>query len=323
MIFLTGATGLVGRHILAEFAARGEPVTALARTEQAAAILTRRGAIPTIGQVEDPGTWAHVGGCRAIVHSAAVIDGREGWPQYQRINVDATRRAAERALALDIPLIHISSVAVYDDSAGRQPAETVTETFPLRSGDRGYSYARSKRLAESEVERVIARGLRAIMLRPCVVYGPDDRLFLPAIARVARRGMFPLVGRGDAPLAIVHAASVATAVTAALESGEGWGRAFNVTNDDAITGAEFVAAVAEGLGRPVRAVRLPVAPTLLGVALGDLLRRTWGRRGPGFAAAAGFLRGGNPYSSAAARSVLGWQPTIRHRDAVAHAMRGV
>ena len=42
---IAGATGLVGRHILAEFAARGEPVTALARTEQAAAILTRLGAI--------------------------------------------------------------------------------------------------------------------------------------------------------------------------------------------------------------------------------------------------------------------------------------
>src|ERR671922_2014048 len=105
----------------------------------------------------------------------------------------------------------------------------------------GAWYGRSKREAEQAVWRVAERGLRAIALRPCVIYGPHDRLFLPGLVRSAKRRVFPLFGAGDRPMAIVHARSVAEAVLAALDSRDGWGRSYNVTGDGAITPRQVVA----------------------------------------------------------------------------------
>jgi len=320
VIFLTGGTGLLGRHILAELAAAGTRVTALARTPRAAAILRARGAEPLEGSIDDPGLWRRVEDATAVVHSAAVIARGAGWDEYRRVNVEGTALAAARARELGIPLIHISSVAVYSKGAGEAPAGTVGEDWPIGSRSHAGYYPRSKRLAEDAVWEEVGRGLRAIVLRPCVVYGEGDRLFLPGIARIARQGWFPLVGSGTLPLAIVHSQSVALAVLAALNARQGWDRAYNVTNDDEITGLEFTASLQEGLGRRVRPVRIP-APMAFGAAhLLDALRRLLGTTLPGVGAAFRFLRGGNPYTSVAARTALGWRPAVRHREALPRAL---
>jgi nucleoside-diphosphate-sugar epimerase len=320
MIFLTGGTGLLGLHILAELTATGTRVTAAARTPKAAATLRALGAEPLEGSIDDPALWRRVGDAAAVVHSAAVIARGAGWDEYRQVNVEGTALAAARARELGIPLIHISSVAVYGEGAGNAPAGTVGEDWPLGSRSHGGFYPRSKRLAEDAVWAEAGRGLRAIVLRPCVVYGEGDRLFLPGIARMARQGWFPLVGSGTLPLAIVHARSVALAVLAALHSRQGWGRAYNITNDDEITGLEFTASLEEGLGRRVRTVRIP-APLAFGVAgLFDTFRRLVGTTIPGVSAAFRFLRGGNPYTSEAARTALGWRPAIRHREALPRAL---
>ncbi len=323
MIFLTGGTGLLGRHILAQLQHAGDPITALARSDHAATALRILGATPLTGDVDSPALWNQVDGCRAIVHSAAIIASRAGWEGYRRVNVDGTRLAAARARALGVPLIHISSVAVYGANAGRQPAGSVSEEYPLGSSSAGPHYGRSKRLAEAAVLEEVARGLRAIILRPCVVYGEGDRLFLPTIARHARRGYFPLVGTGQQPMAMVHARSVAEAVGAALRAERGWGQAFNVTNDDEITGLAFVAALSAGLGRPVRPIRIPRPLANGAAAAGDLTRVLLRSGLPGLLAAVRFLEGGNPFNSGAARRTLGWTPTVRHSIALPAAIQSL
>lgn len=322
MIYLTGGTGLLGLHIIDELRDQGERVVALARSDHAAATLSRRGAEPREGEVTDRVGWERLVDGRAIVHAAAVIAGPAHWSEYERVNVGGTRLAVETALRLAVPLIHISSVAVYGDGAGDRAPGTVAEDHPTGSRSGGEYYARSKRLAEDAVQEGMARGLRAVLLRPCVVYGEGDRLFLPNVVRFARLGLFPLVGSGTEPLAIVEARNVAAAVTAALRCRDGWGRAYNIANDDEITGEDFVAALAEGLGRRIRSIRIPVplAATLAGGA--DLLRSLGRSRAPGFRSAVRFLRGGNPFTSDAARARLGWRPRRRHREILPRVVRG-
>lgn len=322
MIFLTGGTGLLGRHIIAECLANDIPVRALARTPDAEAELRRLGAEPVPGAVEDAGLWPGVGEVSAIVHSAALIAGREAWSRYEQVNVVATRLAARRASALGIPLVHLSSIAVYAPGTDAAPPGTVTEGWPIGPTDRGHHYARSKRLAEREILELSGGALRATVLRPCVVYGEGDRLFLPnVIRRASRHGALPLLGAGDRPLTLVQARNVAQAVRLAFQAEGGWGRAYNVTNDDEISGNDFVSAIGEGLARPIRAIHLPAGLTLGSAALVDGLRRLWGRPFPEFRAAARFLHGGNPYTSAAARRELRWRPSVRHRSALPAAVR--
>lgn len=321
MIFLTGGSGLLGLHILAHLRSRGDSVLALARTPARAGRLAARGAETLQGDVADPATWQQVRGVTAIIHSAAVIVSPEGWDTYERINVGATRLAAQRARDLGVPLIHISSVAVYGADAGEQPPGTVAEDYPIGPRGAGDRYARSKRLAEDVVREEMTRGLVAVMLRPCVVYGAGDRLFLPGIVRHARRGFFPLVGPGRAPLPIVHAANVAAAVAVTLGNPAAGGRVFNVTNDGELTGLEFVAGLAAGLGRPVRAVHLPAGAARGLATVGDRVRGIFGPPFPSFRASVRFLEGGNPFTSAALVRDLGWAPVVPHREALPAAVR--
>ena len=314
MIFLTGATGMVGRQVAGLLRARGTPVTALVRDPASAPWLTELGARLVTGALDAPDTWRAADDVAAIVHCAAVIRGGKGWEAYAGANIRATTLAARRARELGVPLVHLSSVAVYS-GASSQPPGSVGEDFPFRPMERGNWYGRSKREAEEAVWREAELGLRAIALRPCVIYGPHDRHFFPAIVRKARTGRLPLIGAGDTPMALVHARSVAEAVRAALDATTGWGRPYNVTGDALVTPRQVVAALAKGTGRPIREWHLPERPLL---ALGrgaDLLARYLLPDGlfPGsLSTALSYWRGGDPYRAEAIRRALGWAPAIDH-----------
>ncbi len=325
MIFVTGATGLVGRHVLQELRERHLPAIALVRDEHSAESMRRLGAVPIHGDVTDASTWGQLVDCSAIVHAAALVIAQAPWSAYQRLNVDSVSLAAARARLLGIPMIHISSVAVYKRVPYDAPPGTVDEAFPLGPVDSGGFYARSKRLAERALWEEVGRGLQAIAIRPCVIYGEGDRQFLPRISAVARKGWLPLIGAGNRPLALVHARSVALAVARALQAREAWGRAYNITNDDSITAREFIACLSEGLGRRVRPVRIPLPAALVAARLGDgllrLLARWRGQPSHRLQGAVRYWHGGNPYTSEAARAALGWAPRVAHRAALPLAVR--
>lgn len=325
MILVTGATGLVGTHILHECRARGWSVTALVRDEASAGRVRRLGAEPTRGSVDDRATWQRIGGVSAIIHAAALITARAGWDDYERVNVGSVRLAAERARQLGVPLIHISSVAVYGREDYTGEPGSLTESFPFGSLQDRQVYPRSKRLAEQVLWDAAAGGLRAMAFRPSVIYGEGDRQFLPRIVALARLGALPVFGRVPRPLTMVHGRNVALAVVQAISLDRGWGQAFNLVNDDVMTAPELIAAVRGGLGRPVRQVTVPlgVAEAAAGLAdrvLGLLPSRRFPTR---FRGAIDFWRGGNPYSVEAARRELEWSPVVRHREGVPAAVRAI
>lgn len=315
MILLTGATGLVGRQVATLLSQRGTPVVALVRDPARASWLTGLGARIVSGDVTDPAAWDQVDGVSAIVHCAAVISGGRSWEEFARPNIESTRLAGERALTLGVPLVQLSSVAVYGGST-TEPPGTVGEELPFRPLRPGAWYGRSKRESEELVWRIAERGLRAIALRPCVIYGPHDRLFFPKLLQAGRRGIIPLFGRGDAPMALVHARSVAQGVLAALDAGDGWGRAYNVTGDAPIAPREFVAALGRGLGRRIHSPRVPAGLVLGAADLFDFIAGNLLPDGlfPGTVrTGVGYWRGGDPYRSDAARTILGWRPDIDHQ----------
>lgn len=323
MILLTGATGLVGRQVAELLSARGTPILALIRDPARASWLPGLGARLISGPIADPATWAQVRDVSAIVHCAAMIAGGRTWDAYAGANITATRLAAARARALGVPLVQISSVAVYGGTT-TEPVGSVGEDHPFTPLSDGAWYGRSKRASEEAVWREAEKGLRAIALRPCVIYGPHDRLFFPRLLSAARRGVIPLIGRGERPMALVHARSVALAVQAALDATTGWGRAYNITGDAPIAPRELVAALGRGLGQKVRTPELPERMVLGAADLLDGLGQVLLPKGffPGtLRTAAGYWRGGDPYRSEAARTVLRWTPQIDHAEEIERLVR--
>jgi len=317
---VTGATGLVGSHVVERLLADGGRVRALVRDEAAAGWLARLGAELWVGDVLDAGSLARAAaGCAVIHHSAAAVGARGGgWEAYRRPNVDGTRAVVQAAERAGARVVHVSSIAVY----GPRVRDACPEDAAFAPLPAGAHYARSKREAEAELFEAHAAGrVWATALRPAVVYGRRDRHFVPRVARVLRLGAVPLPGGGRTAFAVVHASSVADAAVRAATTAVAGGRAYNVGHDYDVTVADFFRLAAHGLGRRVHLVPVPLPVVRAGVAT---LRRASALI-PGAdrellpRATVDFLTRGNPYLSDRARRELGWTPSVRPQEGVPDA----
>jgi len=324
---ITGATGLVGSHLVELLQRDGWTVRALVRDRARAGWLSGRGVDLRDGDTLDAAAFARAAeGAQFVFHCAAAVTPRGGWEAFRAPNVDGTANAVAAAEHAHARLLHLSSVAVYGPE-GRYALAGSTglqELQPLRPMPDWAWYARSKRESEALVMQAQRDGrVWATAVRPCVIYGPRDRQFIPRVARLLRLPMAPRIGDGRAVLAIVHARSVAEVALRAVTSDAGAGRAFNVTNDAPITVSEFYAAAESGMGRRARWV--PINGALAQGALaaaGAVLRLL---RVPGSplvnATSLDFLLQDNPFSSERARLELGWTSAVDPRAAVAEAFR--
>lgn len=322
-VLVTGASGLVGSHVLEALRARGEPVRALVRDGSRAAVLAL-GAEPVVGDVTDPEAWRRAAqGVWGIVHAAALVAPRATFAEFERVNVGATRLAVQAARAEGARLVHVSSVAVYGRSAAYAAGRgAVAEDFPFAPIPERDFYALTKRLAEELVRDEAARGgVSAAVIRPNVIYGERDRLFTPRVIETVRRRVVPGVGPGTNQLSCVYAGNVAAAILAALDAKlpETF-RAYNVTRDadPALTQREYLEAFAEAMGVRIRRVRIPILVARVGALLWNrwLRLRDPARYGGLGGAAVWFLIGENPFNTERARRELGWAPPYDTRAAI-------
>jgi 2-alkyl-3-oxoalkanoate reductase len=324
---ITGAAGLVGSHLVEELQRDGWKVRALVRDRSRAAWLSSRAVELHDGDTQDAPSYAHAAkGVQFVFHCAAAVTPRGGWEAYRAPNVDGTQNAVAAAAAAGARLLHLSSVAVYGPE-GRLALSRGTglqELQPLRPMPEGAWYARSKRESEELVMAAHRAGrVWATAVRPCVIYGPRDRQFVPRVATLLRLPMAPRIGDGRAVMSIVHARSVAEVAVRAVTSETGAGQAYNVTNDAPITVGEFYEAAQAGLERRVRWLPVPGALAQGALAIAGAALRLL--RAPGSAllnaTSLDFLLRDNPFSSERARLDLGWTSTVDPREAVAEAFR--
>lgn len=321
---VTGATGLVGRHIVERLLRDEVEVRAMVRDPARAEELRAIGVELVRGDVLDAAAFVRAAAGRDVVfHTAAAVTPTGGWEAFQRPNVEGTRNAIAATVAAAARLVHVSSVAVYGGASRYQSSGlTDEETVLAPLADDNY-YARSKRESEALVMDAHAAGrLWATAVRPDVIYGRHDRQFIPRVATLLRR-VAPIIGGGRTTLAIVHAANVADGMALAAATDAAGGRAYNLANDFDVTSAEFFQLGAIGLGIPLRRLPVPLvaargAESLMRT-IAPLLTRS-GFKAVSFSAV-DFLTRDNPFSSARARRELGWNPTVRPEVSVPDAFR--
>jgi nucleoside-diphosphate-sugar epimerase len=322
---VTGATGLVGMHLIPRLQRDGWEVRALVRDPARAGLLSRTDVTLATGDVLDAESFSRAArGCDVLFHTAAVITPLGGWEAFRRPNVEGTRNAIAAASSAKARLVHVSSVAVYGahrySTDGRRTDESTTlGRIPEQS-----FYARSKRESEDLVFQAQRDGqLWATAVRPSVLYGPFDRQFVPRLARLLRRGFAPVIGGGQNTLAIVHAANVADGLVRAAAFDGADGKAYNLANDFDVTAREFFERAAEGLDRRLRILSIPmivarvafavvkaVAPLVLGSRYNSMA-----------SSSLDFLARDNPFSSELARRELGWDPPVRPETGIPEAFR--
>ena len=317
---MTGATGMVGRHVAERLRRDGWSVRALVRNLDTASPLRDFGIALTLGDVLDGSSFVTAAaGCDVIFHAAAAVTPSGGWEAFRLPNVEGTRNAVLAAAQSAARLVHVSSVAVYGGAARYRDGVPTDETSPLAPLREADFYARSKRESEAIVMDACARGtIWATAVRPDVIYGRYDRQFVPRVARLLRLGFAPLVGRGDTTLAVVHVENVVDGMLRAAVTDHARGTAYNLANDFDVTAADFYRWGARGLDVKFRTVHLPFA---LAKSAERLIRRL-ARLVPGSGAqavsfsAVDFLGRNNPFSSQRAREELGWSPEVRPEHGV-------
>lgn len=322
---VTGATGLIGSHLVERLLADGWTVRALVRDPGQASWLTATGADPLRGDLLDAAVLIRAArGADAIFHTAAAIFPRGGWEGFRVPNIEGTRNVIASAEESGARLLHLSSVAVYGGASRyRGDGEPTDEQSPFAPLAEDAWYARSKRESEALVMNAVRTGrIWASAIRPCVVYGRRDRQFIPRTAKLLSRGIAPSLRGGRSIISIVHAANVADAVVRAAKLDIANGKAYNATNDYSLTVREFVHLAAEGLGRRVRLIPMPYAVTRGAGKLATSFSRALGR-GSSFSPSTSidFISRDNPFSSELAVRELGWAPPVHPRHGVPEAFR--
>jgi nucleoside-diphosphate-sugar epimerase len=300
LLALTGATGFIGQHLLRELPRRGHRLRVLLRHPSS---VPMQCASAVIGDLARPRNMsAALEGVDAVIHSAGFTQGMSGIPEddYRVLNTEATinlARAARRAGAKRF--IFLSSIRA---QSGPTADTVLTEADDPNPTD---AYGRSKLAAE--------RGLKDldvdwVSLRAALVYGPGVRGNIAQLMRLAR-SPFPLPLRSlDARRSLLALENLSAAIETVLTAPGTLRRPFIAADAGALTVAEMIAAMRNGLGRQRRV--FPMSPVLLEFVLrlmgqGEIYRRM----------------SGSLVADPSALIALGWTPRVTTSDGLSRLMQ--
>lgn len=313
-VFVTGATGFVGSHLVDLLLDEGHTVRALVRGGRPTALTGREGVEVVTGSLADEGTLTEaLAGVDAIAHLAGKYK-LQNPAELLDVNAAGTRRLVRAALTAcpDLTrLVFLSSIAAA--GPGSEDLSPRTEGDPT---DPVSYYGRSKRMAEEQVLEA-ADQLPVTIIRPPIVYGPGDRSRLKLFRRAQRR-VVPQAGRGSALLSVIYVEDLCRAILLAMTRSHTSGRVFYVEDGRAVTWRQLTAAVGHGLG--VRTKRVGVPGWMLSLA--TRANATYGRVRHRASALTpdrvSEVRALNwACSSQAIRDELGWQPTTTLAEGIA------
>ena len=315
---VTGATGLVGRHVAERLVHSGARVRALVRRPEAAVGLARIGVEVVEGDLLERESVARVmKGVDVAVHAGAFVAEWGPRRRFEEANVRGTRNVLDAAADARVGrLVHISSVSVYGHRPGR-----VDEAAPFHSD--GRAYTESKIAAEKTVwEEHHAGRLRATVVRPSLVYGPHDWKFVPKVAEALMGPGMPLVAGGQYRACIVSVHDVVDLVLSCATRPEAVGEAFNCCGNESLTWREVFSEIARRIGAPPPKRSVPFRLAWgAGAALEAAYRLAGARRPPVVTRYAAMLVGlPLEYDTSKAARLLGFAAARRFTDTLPEAL---
>jgi nucleoside-diphosphate-sugar epimerase len=252
-VFLTGASGFVGSHVLDLLRAGGHEVSILLQRTSDTRFISRHLPEVTVrlGSVDDLSVLTEaMSGVDAAIHCAGKTKALHS-SEFYRVNQAGTRNMVMAANACRESLghlIYISSQAVSGPGDLSRPAEETEDPRPVSV------YGHSKQLGEIEIRRHCR--VPWTILRPAAVYGPRDAEFLPVFRKVKQRVM-PLLSGAKRALNMIYGPDVAAAVLCSLTHERSAGGTYHVAAEPPCTDEEFMQEIAAQLQvRPVR-IRIP------------------------------------------------------------------
>jgi len=279
-VFLTGATGFIGSHIIPVLLENGHQVLGLTRSDSGARQLEAAGAEVHRGDLEQPDTLVSgVAAADAVIHCAFDHNFETFFENTRKDerNIAAMGEALE---GTQKPILITSGVGIGTPLGGGPATEDVLNP----------RHANPRIATELAGAALIARRVDVRTIRlPQVHDTTRAGLITPLIAEARRAGAVAYLGEGQARWPAAHVSDVANLYVLALERGEPGAR-YNASAEEGVAARAIAEAIGKGVGLPVCSVAA------------DEAERYFGWMAP-------FAALDMPTSNAWTRERLGWEPS--------------
>jgi nucleoside-diphosphate-sugar epimerase len=307
-VLVTGAGGFVGRPLCEEMLRRGFQVRVAVRSP---------GQLPAwmesaiVGAIDGETNWTDaLIGVDVVIHLAARVHmmkdkAADPLADFRTINVDGTLNLARQAAAAMVKrFVFISSVKVNGEATllGR-PFAADDIPAPLDP------YGVSKMEAEQGLRQIAAEtGMKVVIIRPPLVYGPVVKANFAALMRAVQRGWPLPLGAVHNQRSLVALDNLVDFIVTCVTHPQAANQTFLVSDGQDLSTTELVRGLASAAGVPARLLPVPVWALQAGAAL--LGKRDAVQR----------LCGNLQVDMSKARSLLGWLPPVSVEEGLMRAM---
>ncbi len=243
-IFLTGATGFIGSHIIPELIGAGHKVLGLTRSDDGVQALIAAGVEPYRGTIDEPESLrAGAEQADAVIHTAF---------DHNFANFVANCEKDRRVIGVlgsalkgsDKPLVITSGTGIGAAGPGQPATENVFDT----------AHPNPRIASELAGAEALEAGVKIMVVRlPQVHDTRKQGLISPLIDIARQKGVSAYVGDGSNRWPAGHVSDVAKLYQLAVEKGRA-GERFNAVGEEGISARDIAAVIGDGLGIPVVSV---------------------------------------------------------------------
>lgn len=239
LVTVFGGSGFVGRHVVRALVKRGYRVRVAVRRPDLAGFLQPIGTVGQIHAVQanlryPASVAAAVKGADAVINLVGILQ-EQGRQSFSAVQANGARAVAQACAAAGIArLVHVSALGADAES--------------------GSAYARTK--AEGEAA-AFAAVPGAVVLRPSVMFGPEDTSFNRFASMARMLPALPLVGDGATRFQPVFVGDVAEAAARAVDGTVSGGRVYELGGPEVLSLRQILEEVCRVTGRKRLLVPLP------------------------------------------------------------------
>ncbi len=238
-VFVTGAAGFLGRHIINELLEKEFSVIALVRSTIGISYLDHKNIEIMIGDIRDNAVIeAGLKKADYVIHAAATFAGR--WENFYNVNVLATEEMLRSAAKNKIEkFIYVSTISVYRHIT-KNAGKIITEDSEYELDENHTFYSKSKFDGEKVVRKIERETkLPCIIVRPGSLFGPHGQLFPARMGLGLGRNKILLIGDTKTHIAISYIENVAKDIVGLLKTDVGDGKSFNSVESQTISRKDY------------------------------------------------------------------------------------
>ncbi|WP_176598896.1 MULTISPECIES: NAD-dependent epimerase/dehydratase family protein [Sphingobium] len=316
--FVTGATGLLGRHLVRNLVEQGWSVRALHRSPGDAAALREIGAQPVAGDLNDLASLRDgmAGAAVVVFHAAALFTMWAALADFERVNIEGTSNMLAAAQAEGVEcFVYISAAGVVMGEG--KPMRDVTEDAPLAYPSWAPYLSTKARAQELVLEANKISGIRTAVIMPPMIWGRGMHMLDNIVKNVAE-GRFRWPAGGEQMMSTAHVDNVCACAILAAEKSPG-GRAYFVSDGKNQSMRAVLSDLLSTRGVVVKAANAPLDMAWRMAMVMEFIWRTFRRSGePPLTRQMLRLVGYDfTVSNQRARDELGYQPVTNWAEGLA------